>query len=159
MGRTRAALAIGTFSVGVLSCGTVVAQERAVRTVLAPVVPAHAAVASGRAKTGEADIPPIEIRLVSQAAFSPAHVRGLVRVAPHSDNRMFRIEMDSPGFYRSSDIQLDGERAARNHFFTWQSLPPGPYAIVVTVFGPGGDVRAERHVPLTILGPGMDALP
>ncbi len=77
-------------------------------------------------------------------------MRALVRVAPHPDNRTLRIELDSPEFFRSSDVQLEGAQAAQNHFFSWRSLPPGSYEAIVTVIGPAGP-RAQRRLPFEIL--------
>jgi hypothetical protein len=67
----------------------------------------------------------VEVRLSARFALEQEIVRSLVRVAPHRDNRLLRVEIDSPDYFRSSDVQLEGELAARNHFFSWRSLPPG----------------------------------
>lgn len=92
----------------------------------------------------------VELTLVARYAFAPAFMRALVRVAPHPDNRTLRIELDSPAFFRSSDVELEGDRAAQNHFFSWRSLPPGSYEAIVTVLGPAGP-RAERRLPFEVL--------
>jgi hypothetical protein len=97
----------------------------------------------------EQDEAPVEIRLMS-----PAAVRSVVRVAPHADNRTLRIVMDSANYYRSSDVQLDGDRAAQSHFFTWADLPPGSYSVVVTVLGPNGP-RAAKMLPFDVVEPSV----
>jgi hypothetical protein len=94
----------------------------------------------------------IEIRVSSRYAMAPALVRGLIRVAPHRDNRVLRVEIDSPAFFRSSDVPLEGEQAALSHAFAWPSLPPGVYALVATVFGPQGQ-RSRRETRFEVLGP------
>src|SRR5688572_13521310 len=80
----------------------------------------------------------VEVRLSARFALEQEIVRSLIRVAPHPDNRVLRVEIDSPDYFRSSDVQLEGELAARNHFFSWRSLPPGSYGLIVTVLGSQG---------------------
>jgi hypothetical protein len=93
----------------------------------------------------------VEIRVSSRFALAHEVVRSLIRVAPHRDNRLLRIEIDSPAFFRSSAVELEGELAAQNHFFSWKSLPPGSYLLVVTVLGSEG-VRTRRQVPFDVVG-------
>jgi hypothetical protein len=104
------------------------------------------------ARTTNQPDPALQLKLTSRYSFAPAMVRSLVRVAPHKDNRALRVEIDSPSFYRSSEIELEGDRAAQNHFFSWKSLPPGVYSVAVTVLGPDGP-RASRSLPFEVLGP------
>ena len=100
------------------------------------------------------DEAPLAIRLTSRYAMSPAAVRSVVRVAPHADNRTLRIVIDSDNYYRSSDVQLDGDRAAQSHFFTWADLPPGAYSVVATVLGPAGP-RAAKMLPFDVVEPSV----
>ena len=93
----------------------------------------------------------VEVRLSSRFALEQEVVRSLIRVAPHQDNRLLRVEIDSPDFFRSSDVQLEGELAARNHFFSWKSLPPGSYDLIVTVLGSQGP-RIRRQVSFDVVG-------
>ena len=95
----------------------------------------------------------VEVRLSARFALEQEVVRSLIRVAPHRDNRLLRVEIDSPDFFRSSDVQLEGDLAARNHFFSWKSLPPGSYELVVTVLGSQGP-RIRRHVTFDVVGTG-----
>jgi len=107
---------------------------------------ARSTIAAGEAQTER----PIELRLTSRYALSPAVVRSLVRVAPHADNRTLRVVIDSENYYRSSDVQLDGEHAAQSHFFSWAALLPGAYEVTVTVLGPDGP-RAAKTLPFDVL--------
>jgi hypothetical protein len=156
---------IGGFGVGicagVLSYGVVLAQEHPdlagavrydARLEAAPT-------SSVRSQAGDAKASPLEVRLTGRIAFSPATVRSLVQVTPHANNRTLRVEIDSPDYARSSEVELDGERAARSHFFSWAALPPGEYSVVVSVLGPGGDVRLRRQAPFEVLGDAPDFRP
>ena len=95
----------------------------------------------------------VEVRLSARFALEQEIVRSLIRVAPHRDNRLLRVEIESPDFFRSSDVQLEGELAARNHFFSWKALPPGSYDLIVTVLGSQGP-RIRRHVSFDVVGTG-----
>jgi hypothetical protein len=94
--------------------------------------------------------PALELRLATRFAFAPASVQALIRVLPHADNRVLRVLIDGEQFTRSSDTQLEGADAAKHYFFTWQSLPPGTYSIVATVYGSLG-VREQRLSGLQVL--------
>jgi len=92
----------------------------------------------------------VEVRLSARFALEQEIVRSLIRVAPHRNNRLLRVEIDSPDFFRSSDVQLEGELAARNHFFSWKSLPRGSYELRPRSQGP----RIRRHVTSDVVGTG-----
>jgi hypothetical protein len=94
---------------------------------------------------------PVTMRLSARMAFAPAVIRSVIRVAPHADNRRLRLTLDSPDFYRSSDIELDGASAASAHYFNWSALPAGSYTVVATLFGPDGQ-RAQTFSTLDVRG-------
>ena len=100
--------------------------------------------------------PALDVRLATKFAFAPASVQTMVRVLPHSENRVLRVMIDGEQFTRSSDTQLDGADAAKHYFFTWQSLPSGTYSIVATVYGPLG-VREQRSSSFEVIGTGETA--
>jgi hypothetical protein len=95
--------------------------------------------------------PPVTMRLSARMAFAPAVIRSVIRVAPHADNRRLRLTLDSPDFYRSSDVELDGASAASAHYFNWEALPAGSYTVVATVFGSDGE-RAQTFSTLDVRG-------
>jgi hypothetical protein len=109
--------------------------------------PSHA-----RVLTENKNTRPVELRLTSRFAMSPAQMRSLVRVAPHEANRRLRIVIDSADFYRASEIELDGMQAPLNHYFAWSALPAGSYSIVATVLGADGP-RASTDLPFEVIGP------
>jgi hypothetical protein len=115
-----------------------------------------------RVLTRDANTRPVELRLTSRFAMSPATMRSLVRVAPHEDNRKLRVEVDSAAYFRASEIDLDGKNAPPNHYFAWSELPAGTYSIVVTVLGANGR-RESSELPFQVLGSGStisdDSLP
>ena len=82
---------------------------------------------------------------------APGYLRSLIRVAPNAENRSMRVEIDSAGYYRSSEIQLDGASAPMSHFMDWKEVPAGKYELTVTVMGVSGP-RTVRHLTFQVLG-------
>jgi hypothetical protein len=66
----------------------------------------------------------------------------MVKVAPHAENRLLVVTLDSGDYFRSSSITLDGDRAAAHHPFSWKALPAGDYGLRAEVI----DARGLRHV-------------
>ena len=113
-----------------------------------------AALAPARAAVAQADKPADELtlRLTPRFVSAPGYLRSLIRVAPHEANRTLRVEIDSDGYYRSSDIQLDGASAPTSHFVDWKEVPAGKYDLRVSVLGAGDDPRVVRTVNFQVLG-------
>jgi hypothetical protein len=145
--RTLSGLAI--YVVVVTGCGVsaqgVAARANATRFYDARLLAPQTATSSDQRE------PALEVRLATKFAFAPASVQSLIRVSPHPDNRRLRVLIDGELFTRSSDTQLEGADAAKHYFFTWQSLPPGTYSIVATVYGSVG-VREQQLSSFEVLG-------
>jgi hypothetical protein len=129
----------------VVACGYAVSAEDAKRPV-STAVPVSAAVAEP-GKPGEE----LTLRITPRFVSAPGFLRSLIRVAPHADNRLMRVEIDSAGYYRSSEIQLDGASAPMSHFMDWKEVPAGNYDLIVTVMGTTGP-RVVRHLTFQVLG-------
>lgn len=107
------------------------------------------------AKESEDAPEPIQIRLTARFVMPHEWLRGLVRVQPNSGNRLLRVTIDSPNFFRSSEVQLDGASAAKSHLFVWKSLPPGAYEVTAIVFGSDGR-RIQRRARFQVIGTSID---
>jgi len=70
----------------------------------------------------------------------PCEVRITVGVDRNEANRELLIEADSPDFYRSSAVQLDGETAPSVYTLVWKSLPAGRYQLRAMLRRASGDV-------------------
>ena len=108
--------------------------------------PANAAVAQAVKPADE-----VRLRLSSRFVSEPGYLRSLIRVLPNAENRVLRVSIDSDAYYRSSDIQLEGESAPMNHFVDFKAVPAGKYELTVEVIGPTG-TRATRHLDFQVLG-------
>ena len=66
-------------------------------------------------------------------AFAPATVRVRATVEVNPENRAIQIVAESPEFYRSSEIPLDGEHAPRTTIVEFRSLPGGAYIVTAVL--------------------------
>ena len=82
---------------------------------------------------------PVTVRLSPVFAIEGSPVRAMVRVVPNSDNRLLRIMVDSENYFRSSDVELNGDDAATTHYLALNSLPAGEYFFIAVVYGTHGE--------------------
>jgi hypothetical protein len=83
---------------------------------------------------------------------APATVRIEAQVAPSSENRMLQIAMDSGDYYRGSQVELDGDAAARVHTVEFRGVPAGTYDVEVALVDASGGVRAASHSTIQVVG-------
>lgn len=105
-----------------------------------------------RAKEKERD--PLSLRVSPAVAFAPANLIVRATVANNAANRSMEIVAESEDFYRSSEIQLDGESAPRTTMFEFRSLPPGTYEVRATLYGMSGNQRAEVRQEINVIASG-----
>lgn len=96
----------------------------------------------------------LSMKVSPRQALAPVNLRVTVRIEPNADNRVLTIVADSPGFYRSSQIQLEGERAARITTFEFRSLPPGTYEVRANLLGADGRSRAMSRQQVNVIASG-----
>jgi hypothetical protein len=97
-------------------------------------------------------------RLVMRAspmvAFAPANLVVRAIVQADANNRSIEIVAESEDFYRSSEIQLEGEKAPRTSQFEFRSLPPGTYEVRAMLVGADGQARATVRQQVNIMASG-----
>ena len=69
----------------------------------------------------------LAIRVTPAVTMAPGLLTIRTTIAANPDNRAVEVVADSPTFFRSSQITLDGERAPRVNNFVFRSLPAGLY--------------------------------
>ena len=84
-------------------------------------------------------------------SFAPANLVIRTRLEPDVNNRVMEVIAESDEFYRSSAIQLEGDRAPRAATFEFRSLPPGEYAVMAVVIGADGQRRAVARSSVHIM--------
>ena len=96
----------------------------------------------------------LSLHVTPRIVAAPATVSITVTVEPDETNRVLVIEDDSGAYYRSSQVQLEGERAARTHRLVFRRLPPGQHQVSAVVYGTNGvRARVSQRVMVIGLGP------
>jgi hypothetical protein len=96
----------------------------------------------------------IALRISPTVAFAPANLVVRTTIAADARNRAIEIVAESPDFYRSSEMQLDGENAPRTSTFEFRSLPPGDYEVKATLLGSDGAVLFTVRQPMNVIATG-----
>jgi hypothetical protein len=97
---------------------------------------------------------PVAMRVSPAISFAPANLVIRTRVEPDADNRAMEVIAESGDFYRSSAIQLEGERAPRTVTIEFRSLPPGEYEVTAVVIGADGRPRAQARSSVNVMESG-----
>jgi hypothetical protein len=82
---------------------------------------------------------PLSLQVTPRMAIAGTFVQALVRVYPNVENRLLRVSVESTGYFRSSDVSLDGADAKISHLVPLRALPAGSYDVVAVVYGSEGE--------------------
>ena len=102
------------------------------------------------ARAGE----PIAMKVSPAVAFAPANLVVRATIEANADNRAVEIVAESDDFYRSSQIQLEGEQAPRTSRFEFRSLPPGTYEVRARLIGADGQPRGHVRQQVNVIANG-----
>jgi len=72
---------------------------------------------------------PLTIAVSPAVALAPDTVRIRARIEPSPDNRRLTIVADGAAFYRSSEMQLEGEQAPKTIEVWLREVPGGDYEV------------------------------
>lgn len=78
---------------------------------------------------GQSATEKLSLRVTPNVSSAPSTVSIRATVAPNPANRYLSIEADSGTFYRSSEIELDGDRAPLVTQLFLKNLPSGDYTV------------------------------
>jgi hypothetical protein len=95
---------------------------------------------------------PLSLQVTPTMAMAGTFVQALVRVHPNVQNRLLRVSVESTGYFRASDVTLDGADAKISHFVPLRALPAGSYDVVAVVYGSEGE-RARSLQRLELRSP------
>ena len=96
----------------------------------------------------------LTMKVSPAVAFAPANLIVRATIVADADNRAVEIVAESEDFYRSSTIQLEGDRAARTNTFEFRSLPPGTYEVRAHLLGSNGEQRAAVSQQINVIASG-----
>src|SRR5262249_22954159 len=103
-----------------------------------------------------AGAPALTMNVTPAVAFAPATLRVRATIESDAHNRTVEISAESPNFYTSSEIQLDGDKAQRTTTFEFRSVPPGVYEVKAMLRGPGGEERGSARMEVQIMSAAGD---
>jgi hypothetical protein len=92
----------------------------------------------------------LSLRVTPNVSNAPGNVIVKAQVPRHPDNRWLHIEADSGAFYRSSAIQLDGDKAPVVTEFRLNNLPGGNYAVVAVLRNHLGEETTVRRTVIVL---------
>jgi hypothetical protein len=96
----------------------------------------------------------LTLRVTPAVAFAPANLIVRAMIEADADNRSVQIVAESNDFYRSSETQLDGDKAPRTNTFEFRSLPPGMYEVKAILMNASGQMRASVRQEVNVIASG-----
>jgi hypothetical protein len=81
----------------------------------------------------------LTMRVSPAVSLAPAYLTVQTMVKSDADNRTLEITAESSEFFRSSEIQLDGQYAPRVSVFEFRALPAGLYRVRGILRGAHGE--------------------
>jgi hypothetical protein len=123
-----------------------------VSTLLSSAIVVLLAAATGPATASMHGAERVSIRVSPGVSLAPAEVTINAIVEPDAANRAIDVVVDSGGYFRRSEAELDGDRAARANQFRFAGLPAGVYEIRVTVKGTSGRQLGSAVAEIRVLG-------
>jgi len=96
----------------------------------------------------------LAMRVSPAFSYEPANLTIRLSIEPDSENRVIRVIAESEEFYRSSEIELDGDHAPRTSVFQYRSVPAGDYEVRSVLLGARGQERGMVNQTVTVLGAG-----
>lgn len=92
----------------------------------------------------------LKLRVTPNISNAPSTVSARAIIAPNAGNRVLHIGADSGDFYRSSDVQLDGDKAPMVTEVQLKNLPGGEYTMVAVLRDNRGHETVARQTLVVI---------
>jgi hypothetical protein len=88
-------------------------------------------------------------------SFAPAVLRVRVSLEPSAANRSLEVIADGDQFYRSSEIQLEGDHSPATFNLEMKDLPEGAYRVVGILKDGSGRERSVVYQDVRVIGFGI----
>ena len=85
---------------------------------------------------------------------APALLTVRVMIESSDENRLLQVAAESPTFYRSSEVQIDGASASALRVFEFRGLPAGRYQVTGVLVGTQGRRATISRVAEVVPWPG-----
>ena len=92
----------------------------------------------------------LTLRVTPNVSSAPSTVIVKATVARNADNRWLHIEADSGEFFRSSEVQLDGDRAPVVTEIRLPNLPGGEYIVKAVLRDNMGEETIVRRTAIVL---------
>jgi len=92
----------------------------------------------------------LTLRVTPNVSSAPSNVIVKATIEPDAGNRWLRIEADSGEFFRSSAIQLEGEKAPAVTEIQLKGLPSGEYTVTAVLRNAMGDETTVRRTAIVL---------
>ena len=102
------------------------------------------------ATAGQGATERLTLRVTPNVSNAPSTVTVRAFVEKHAANRSLAIAADSGSFYRSSEVQLEGDRAPLVTQISLKNLPSGEYTVVAELRDNTGERIVVRHTVLVL---------
>ena len=98
-----------------------------------------------------------QLRLAVSPAqsFAPSNLNIRARVVQHAENRSLTISAESEDFYRSSQVQLEGDHAPATITFEFRGVPSGEYVVSGVLTDSLGRRRAIAEQQVRVIPSGL----
>jgi hypothetical protein len=96
----------------------------------------------------------VQLRVAPSISFAPADLVIRAIVPSNAKNRAVEIVAESPDFYRSSEVQLDGDRAPVVTECEYRDLPAGRYTVTAVLKGSGDKAIAVAREEVRVMAAG-----
>ena len=87
-------------------------------------------------------------------SYAPSTLKVRVRLEPNAANRAVEIIVDGDDFYRSSEINVDGEQGPATVELSLRNVPGGDYQVVAVLKDHAGRPRARAGQEVTVMSMG-----
>jgi hypothetical protein len=85
---------------------------------------------------------------------APAMLTVRVMVESSSENRLLQVSAESPSYFRSSEIQIDGASGSPLKVIQFRGLPTGVYEVTGVLVGTQGRRASISRVAQVVASPG-----
>lgn len=97
----------------------------------------------------------LAIKVSPAMALAPAFVRIQATVQPDAGNRALRVVAQSDNFYRSTEVQIEGDRGPSVRVIEFPGLPSGLYQVDVVLIGNDGERATATALVRVAPSPGQ----
>ena len=81
---------------------------------------------------------PLRLQVTPSVARAPALLTVRVTIDAAADDRLLQVVAESPNFYRSSEVPIDGTNSTPLKVFEFRNMPTGLYQVTGVLIGSHG---------------------